>query len=217
MYLTSCLIAPVSCVTQVLRRDSLFKIWDTKWASGKVRFCVNIVDQCEACLTLKSLDFKNMIVRCRIIDQFLFVSSWAARIICNQALLLAWSSSSAGRIVPAGLRLGCCPPFRAANWWKRENSPGTNLQGCAYQENRKVKHFQWTGIKIDNVISCWVLTYIRKSLQSLLCKTWIFFFLWAWIGLTCSSCLQFICSLADDSENNKLKYALYFRMCCHER
>lgn len=137
-----------------------------KRALGTVNFCVNIVDQCEACLTLKSLEIflkkNNLIVQCKIIDQLPFVSSWATRIICNQALLLVWSSSSAARIVPAGLRLGCCPPLRAANWWKRENSPGTNLQGCAYQENRKVKHFQWTGIKIDSVISCWVLTYIRK-------------------------------------------------------
>lgn len=59
MCLTSCLIAPVSYVIQVLHLDSLLKRWNTKWASGKVTFCVNTVDQCEACLTLKRLDLKK--------------------------------------------------------------------------------------------------------------------------------------------------------------
>lgn len=60
----------------------------------------------------------------------------------------------------------------------------------------------------------------QENYSGLLCKTWFFFlifFLWAWIGLTCSSCLQFISSLADDSGNKELKYALYFGTCCHER
>lgn len=161
---------------------------------------------------------KYMVVQCWIIDWFLFISSWAARIFCNQALLLVWSSSSAGRIVPAGLCLGCCPPFCATNWWKRENSPGTNLQGCAYQENRKVKHFQWTGIKI---VTMWFPAEFwptSGNYSRVYCARFFFFLAGgAWIGLTCSSCLQFVCSLAGELENNKLKYALYFGMCCHER
>lgn len=163
MYVTSCLIARVSCVIQVLCQDGLLKIWNTKWVSGKVSFGVNTVDQCEAYLTLKSLYFK--IHGSPVLDYWPI--SFYFQLSCQDLL-----QSSSPPCVIFQLSWKNCTS-RALSWllstllcnqlMKTRKLPRNKSSGLCLSRKQKGKALPVNWDKnSDNVISCWVLTYIRK-------------------------------------------------------
>lgn len=195
-------------------------MWKTKWVSGKVSCCVNIVDQCESCLTLKSLDFK---IHDSPVSDYWPVS-FCFQLSCQDHL----QSSSPPCVI---FQLSCknCTS-RALSWllstllcnqlMKKRKLPRNKSSGLCLSRKQKGKVFP---VNWDKNRQCdFLLSFdLHQEIVAEFTVQDLIFFKnfcwWAWIGLTCSSCLQFVCSLAGGLENNKLKYALYFGMCCHER